>query len=225
MSVRRLSAWGGIVFVVLLLFTTFGPGETPPTVSDPIDKVSRYLSDNQDILLIGNIANTLASIAGLLFLVGLYVRLREPQGDAEEGWALLGLVGAIILGAVVTAGQAATSLAIVRADEQTGVAPVFHDLSLMAYTLAGILIAVTLLGFSMAARRAAFLPSWITPAGLLIAAVAVIGSTSAGSTSEVWGLFGFAGFLLFLIWVLVVSISMLRAETAIPRAETATPRV
>jgi hypothetical protein len=217
MEFRRLAAWSGIGFVVLILIATFAPAAAPPSLDDSATKVASYFADKHDQLIIGNVANTVATLLATIFLVGVYSLLRERDGTGREPWALVGLVGAILVGAVVTMGQAMSSLAILRAGAP-GEAKFLSDLAIEVFTLAGILIAVNLLGFSMAITRSRALPSWTAGLGFVTAAVGTIGAFSAGMSNDLLNIVGFAAFILFLLWVLLVAIVLLR-----PAAGASTP--
>ena len=212
MDFRRLTAWSGLGFVVLILIGTFVTAAAPPSLDDSATKVAAFYADKHDQLIVGNIANTAATIVAVIFLAGVYSILRGS--DEREPWALVGLVGAIVLAAVVTLGQAMSSLAILRSDVP-GQAKFLSDLSIESFTLAGILIAVNLLGFSMAIRRSGGLPSWAAGLGLVTAAVGTIASFSAGTSNDVLNLLGFVAFLLFVLWVLLLSVALLRSTPAV----------
>ena len=212
MDFRRLTAWSGFAFVVLILVATFAAGTTPPGLDDSSAKVANYFSDKHGQLIFGNIANIIATIVAVIFLVGVYLLLRGNDEAGREPWALVGLIGAIFLGAVVTVGQGLTSLAILRSGA-AGEAKFLSDLSIEIFTLTGVLIAVNLLGFSMAITRTRALPSWTASLGFLTAAVGLIASFSAGTSSSVLNFLGFAAFLLFLLWILLVSVVLLRPAT------------
>ncbi|MGH2752972.1 MAG: DUF4386 family protein [Actinomycetota bacterium] len=214
MSFRRLSAWSGVAFVVLILASSFIAGESSPTVTDSPEEVTSYLVDNNDALLVGNFLSSLAGVAFVVFLAGLYQRLRETDRQTGEPWAFIGLIGAILLGVAATIAQAAASVAILRAEEGTGVAAAFFDLSLMGYALTGVMITIMLIGFSMAMARARLMPMWVTWLGYVGALVGLVGSASAGSRSDTLGFIGFLAFLVFTLWVLSVSVLLMRSESA-----------
>ena len=213
MDFRRLAAWSGLGFAVLILFATFVPGTTPPGLDDSASKVANYFADKHDQLVIGNVANTIATLLATLFLVGVYSLLRGNDQTGRDPWALVGLVGAILVGAIVTVGQGMSSLAILHGDA-LGEVKFLSDLAIELFTLAGILIAINLVGFSMAIQRSGVLPKWIAGLGFLTAAVGAIGSLSAGTSSDVLNLLGFAAFLLFTLWVVSVAVVMLRPAPA-----------
>lgn len=214
MSFRRLSAWSGVAFVVLILASSFIAGEAAPTVKDSPEEVTSYLVDNHDALLIGNFLSSLAGVFFVVFLAGLYQRLRDMDRQSGEPWAFIGLIGAILLGVAATISQAGASVAILRAEDGTGAAAAFFDLSLMGYALTGVMLTIMLVGFSMAMARARTMPVWVIWLGYVGALVGLVGSASAGSSSETLGFIGFIAFLVFALWTLSVSVLMMRAEGA-----------
>lgn len=221
MSNRQIAGWSAVAFAVIMLIGTFVAG-MPPATSDPVREVAEYYSDNQDMLLFGNILNTLAGVFFLLFVSGLYLRLRPTNQSDGEPWALLGLLGAVFTGVAAIAGQVAASVAILRGDEGPGISNIFHDLSVQGYTLTGFGIAVMVFGFGLAMARAKLGPAWLSWFSEAVAVLGLVGASSAGSSSELWSFFGFAALIAFLVWLVVVG--MWLAREAVP-APVPTPTV
>jgi hypothetical protein len=212
MTFKRLSAWSGVIFAVLIVAASFVSGETPPRVTDDFSEVAEFFADNHDQLLFGNFVISLAGIFYVLFFVGLYQRLRPVERSSEEPWALVGLLGAIFLGVGAIVGQTASSVAILRAEEGTDISAVFNDLAISGYALGGIAFALTLSGFGFALQRAAIAPPWLRYLGYAGSVLGIVGAASAGSTSEVLATTLLIAFLVFALWVLILGVWLDRTD-------------
>ncbi|MGH2730256.1 MAG: DUF998 domain-containing protein [Actinomycetota bacterium] len=222
MSFRRLSAWSGIVFVVLALVANFSVGESPPGLSDSAEEVSQYFADNQDRIWFAEFVGALAIPFGLLFFVGLWFRLREGELQRGEPWSVAGLIafGAAI--GVVGAAHAAYGAAVMRGNETTGAEQVLSDIAMSAYAFSIVLLGLVLVTFGTALGRARLTPPWLTLLAYAGALLAVVGTASSGTTEDSLGFIGFIGFLVFSLWALIVSILLIRQETAPTAAATPT---
>ena len=69
--------------------------------------------------------------------------------------------------------------------------------------------------FSLVILRSRVLPAVIGWLGLLVALVSIIGGAAVATTEDAFFYFAFAGFISFLVWVLIVSILMLRRPTEV----------
>ncbi|MFN2594697.1 MAG: DUF4386 family protein [Actinomycetota bacterium] len=215
MDNRRLAAIGGIGFVVLQIFTNVIPGGSPPTLTDSTTKVVNYFADKHDRLFIGNAANTLSGIFAVLFFVALYKLLRQER-PATEAWPLLGLVGTIIGGTFITVGQAMSTMALFEGKAVPGVTVVFNQVSVIIFEMSGVMLAVALLGFGLAQLRSAVMASWLGQLALLGALAGTIGSLFAGVKSDSWAYVGFVAYIIFLVWILLTSIMLMRSAQPTP---------
>jgi hypothetical protein len=72
-------------------------------------------------------------------------------------------------------------------------------------------IATLLLAASVVFLRSRVMPAWLGYLGVLAGIVALVGAGATVSTNDTLFTIGFIGFLLATLWVLIVSILMLRA--------------
>ena len=202
--------WGGIaaiVFAVLFVVGFLMVADTPDG-DESNAKWLRYFadSDNRRMIVIGAIVLAVAALAFLVFLGVLRERLRSGASGAE--W-----VGttAFASGLFFVAMLAVTALGTgsVSASVEFGDAPVVRDadvlrtfeslgtgaLVLFGAAAAGLLIITT----SVAAGRSALFPRWLVVAGYVASVIVLVG-----------GLF-FIPLVLFVLWMLVVGIVMLRS--------------
>jgi hypothetical protein len=206
-SVRpnRVGPWTGIAFVVLFVagFIVFStPNDNKNTV-----KWERWWMDSGHRVsaIIGAYLMVLGLLAFAWFMWSLHRRLVEggPMvsfGSLFVGVALVStMVRATIPGAKQFGSTPLPAGDFARQFDQIG-----FGLLLVAGALsAGAFTAVA----SFFARHDAILPGWLTMAGYVVAVLQLAGAL-------------FFPFVLFLLWVLVVSIVLIRRES---RVETRTP--
>jgi hypothetical protein len=205
--------WGGIaaiVFAVLFVVGFLFVSDTPEGDESNLEWLRYYAdSDNRRMIIIGAIVLALAAVAFLVFL-GV---LRESLRNAGAGLEWIGTT-AFASGLLFVAMLAVATLgtASVSASVEFGDAPVVRDadvlrtfeslgigaLVLFGAAAAGLLIITT----SVVAGRAALLPRWLVVAGYIAGVIVLLG-----------GLF-FIPLVLFVLWMLVVGIVMLRGSGA-----------
>ena len=205
----RLGPWMGIAFFVLFVvgFVVF---PTPDNGKDTA-KWARWWTDggHRAGAVVGAYLMVLGVLAFVWFMWGLNQRLREPNGVMITFGSLfvgLALVSALIRAAIPggkvfgdTPVPAGADLA--RQLDNTGFA-----LLLVAGALAaGAFVATA----SYLARRDAILPGWLTISGYVVAVLQLVAGL-------------FFPFVLFPLWVLVVSIVLLRRTARVAAAEPAT---
>jgi hypothetical protein len=205
--------WGGIaaiVFAVLFVVGFLFVSDTPEGDESNLKWLRYYAdSDNRRMIIIGAIVLALAALAFLVFLGVLRERLRNAGAGLE--WIgttafASGLLFVAML-AVATLGTASVSASVEFGDapvvRDADVLRTFESLGIGALVLfgaaaAGLLIITT----SVVAGRAALLPRWLVVAGYIAGVIVLLG-----------GLF-FIPLVLFVLWMLVVGIVMLRGSGA-----------
>lgn len=215
MSFRRVAGLAGIVAVALAVTqgAVFGTG---PGLEPTASEILAWTGDNQATI------NTLLVLsAGQLFvfgifLVGLYGVLRtgEPGG---EPWAMLGLVGGIVAGAVLAV-QYVVMVPFALRPAQLGEpsALVLWDISLGLQSPLVVVGALALLGYGVAIHRAGVFPRWLAYLAYLGSLVGLAGGLAVVPTAQGSGLgiVTVIGSFLFLLWALLVGIWMLRSSRA-----------
>jgi hypothetical protein len=217
-KLERLGGWAGIVFVVLVVVAGFLPG-SPPNTSDSVGKISRYFVDKADEIRIVTYLGGLATIAVLFWLAALYRMLRRVE--TSPILPVAALAGGIVTTALVAVGGVIIG-AVAILTLQSGIAPVnirlFYVLGNNLTLAGGFSIIVLLLAASWAIVRSHVMPVWVAAIGAVDALLWVVGTGAVTSTKDFIFYFGFAGFLGFALWALIVSIMMLRAPGAAPAA-------
>src|SRR5215207_7714196 len=205
--------WGGIagiVFAVLFVVGFLLVSDTPEGDESNAAWVRYFAdSDNRRMIVIGAIVWALAVLAFLVFLGVLRERLRiSSPGTAWISTVAFGS-GLVFVAMLAVAGLGAGSVA---ASVEFGDAPVVRDadvlrtfeslgigaLVLFGAAAAGLLIITT----SVAAGRSALFPRWLVVTGYVAGVIVLLG-----------GLF-FIPLVLFVLWILVVGIVMLRGSGA-----------
>lgn len=215
MSFRQIAGIAGVVFVVLLAITiALTAGE--PSPADPLSDVVDYYQDDAGLIEVALGLGTAAILLLPVWLVGIVGRL----GGQGEPWAVVGLVGGAIIVAAATV-QGAFDAALVLRHEQLG----DDSFTLLLWdlrniTFAGITIAgaVLLGGLSIATLLRGGLPAWLGwlgAVGALAGAVGAIPIVALADGSDI-GLFAFAWFIIFLLWVLISSVLLIRSEAPAP---------
>ena len=210
-KVERWGAWAGIAFVVLILVTAFLPG-SPPKLSDSSAKITKFFVDKADEMRIVTYVGGLATVAVLLWLGALYRVLRRAEGAAQL--SVSALAGGIIAAALTTTGGVVLgAVAILKL--QNGIEPAgvrfFYVLGNMLVIAAGFGVIVLIGATSLIVARTGIMPKWIAVLGLVDVLLWFVATGAVTSTKDFVFYFSLAAFGLFAIWVLSVSIMMLRS--------------
>jgi hypothetical protein len=194
----RIGAWMGIVFVVLFV-VGFGVFSTPS--SNNASHTAQWQhwwadSGHRTQAIIGTYLMVLGLLAFVAFLWALRSRLGDGGGLAKSfgmlftGVALVGvMVRATIPGAKVFGSTPVPGSDFARLFDQIG----FAVLLVAGALAAGLFVIVA----SHSARQGGALPGWLTIAGYIVGVLQIIAAF-------------FIPFLLFLLWVLIVSIVLIR---------------
>ena len=214
-GLRLWSSLSGLVFVVLavvgslLLFD--GPSDSSPA------KMAAWYgsSSNRMHINVGWILAGLGLFALIWFVAALRERVRESEQAASEQGTFLStieLVGGTVYVAVAMAGVALTDGIKTMSDDTyhhqvySGVIHAANDASYLLVVTAGAAMAALIFATSVAVRRYAILPRWVSWFGF-VAGVAAIFSVV------------FFTMLLWLLWIAVASVSLfLRSRSDVARA-------
>jgi hypothetical protein len=205
--------WGGIsgiAFVVLFVVGFLMTTDTPDGNASNREWLKYFRdSGNRRMLVIGALIFAVALLGFLLFLGVLRERLRNSSPGGEWVATVAFASGIAFVGAVVVFALGQGSVA---AGVQFGDNPVPRDADIMrtltsvgfgamlvfGAASAGLLVIAT----SVAGGRAGLLSRWLAVTGYVVGVIVIVG-----------GLLFFP-FVLFVLWVLAVSIVMLRGSGA-----------
>jgi hypothetical protein len=210
---ERYAGISGFVFVVLVLVGSFLPG-SPPATNDSAAKIGKYFQDNDDAIKCAAFISGLAAIAFLVFLAGLYGKLRTAERDGAR-LSLVALAGGVVsIGLVLVAFSIMGTVAIL-VDEGGAEAAKFYYVLFNSLTgLAGLAFAALVGATALVAFRTRVVPTWLAWLSAASAVLWIPGGLTVASDSDAAFGIGFAAFILFLVWVLATSFVLFRPQTA-----------
>jgi hypothetical protein len=206
----RTAAIGGLAFTVLYVVHRLLQGTGPDGSSAPA--VAAYQLAHRGALLASEVAVGLALLAFIPFLAGLVpVIWRAKQETLAVAVAIsggvfvaMGFVSNAAETAMIGVADANQPAAVLTLDQLQGRTPI-------VWTIAALVTAL-----SLAIRRTGLVGRWLGVAGLVAAAVFLLGSVFSvlGRTPE--GGSSLVGVGLFVVWMLALSLSLWR--TSVGRA-------
>jgi hypothetical protein len=205
---ERWGALGGILFVVLVAITAILPGY-PPKTGDSASKIANFITDNGDEIRWAATSGGLAVIALFWWLGSVWRLMRRGEGGSPR-LTVTALAGAVFAAATATIGAVNLAVIPVIGTHTFGNSQIryFYILStnIAVATLFG--AAVFVGAFSLLIIRRHVLPPIIGWLGLVVAILGIVGGPVVSSTRDVFFYVAFAGFISFLVWVVIVSILM-----------------
>jgi hypothetical protein len=209
----RLAGIGGLVFAAILVAQNIIRAGAPGFAAPPA-QVTAYFLHHRPAALVPLGLFPVGMLALFAFVAAVWTRSGRED---SRWWASMGALGAATVAALFAvvniteivltakAGQLAASPAVVQA---------LWALHAAAFGLDLAAIAVALIGLSRAAASVPLIPAWLTvavwpgAACLLIAAVFTVALTNGGP----WVAVGLAGFIVWLVFVVTASVSLLRGR-------------
>jgi hypothetical protein len=211
---------------VLAVIALTLPG-APPKADDSILKIAAYFADKDSKLLAGNL---ILAVAGVLFLWFLgSVRSYLRAGEGGEGRLSAASFGGGLIGIAMTlAGAALFNGIAFKLTDTRGVGP---DVVRAVFDAASAVLAMAAVGFavfigaaSCSGARSGALAPWLYWSGSVIALIQILGALALVAKSGFFatgGAMGFIAPLTALIWIVAVSVVIMRADGVppVPRAE------
>ena len=216
-SGRRIAGSAGVGFVVLLIVIAV-LGFDSPVFDDPAADVREYFVDSDTQVHLVTWLTALAYVFFFLpFAAGLRNLLAPADAADEQMWSRLSYTGAVLIAAIAVVGSAFSEVL------SQGVAEDLSDDTLVALARFDTVIftalktwgsALALAAASVVILRSGVLAKWIGWFGAAGALLFVIGALwILGEDDEGFlGAFFFIGLLISVLWVLVVSIVMIRSD-------------
>jgi hypothetical protein len=209
-SWERIGAATGIGFVLLIVAATFFG--SPPDFGAAADEVSRYYREDQRSIQ----ASALVFAAALALLLWFLGTLHGVLADAERSrtsLATIGFGGGLVAVALLVVSLSLVVGAAFRPDETPpAVTRTLDDLSFLVLAPGACALVVFFGATAAAIFETGALPRWL---GWFSAAAAVLQALGAGAVFDdsgpfaADGVFGYAAFFSFLVWILVASIVLL----------------
>ena len=155
----------------------------------------------------------LAWVCLLVFAAGVAAAARGRAVARADGWALIGIGGAAMQNALF-AGVVACQLALANATLSDDVAWGVWQLHNALFALNGMSLAVIMLSLSVAGLRTGLIRRWHGTLGLAGAGAMTIAAMTSpwAGHGGVLSLVGFAGFVIWLVWIVTYGVRLVRTE-------------
>jgi hypothetical protein len=220
---EQLAAATGILFVALQVPILFIVGGAP-AIDDPPNKIRHYLVNDGGRILVATALGALAAFFFIWFLGSVRALLRDAEGaDGRLSSVAFG-AGLVTIALSVTASLPAVALAWhhTAASADPGLLRAVWNLNSLALAPIGATAAAFTLAIAVVVLRTRVLPVWTAWIGVLSTVLGVISvfELVADHRNRPLEVFGLAGFLIAMLFILVTSIAMV---VRLSKAELATP--
>ena len=211
---ERAAGAGGILFVVLVLVSAFLPG-APPSTSDSARDIANYFTDHGDAIRQASFLGIIATLPIVWWSAAMYRMLERATGNARLGvMAAVGVAIATVGGGVSAIVFAVVAMVGVGGSGGLTGTKFFYLLGTNLTSLVAIGTALLVGSVSAGILRTGMMPKWLGWLGALVALLSVGGSLIGVSGNDsVMGIL-FISFLTFSLWLVIVSIVMLRKPAA-----------
>lgn len=212
-TLDRLAGAGGLVFAATLVADNVIRASAPGFNAAPA-QVSTYFLDHRAAALVPLGLFPLAMLGFFPFAAGMWARARQEE---SRWWASVGVLGAATIAALFAIVNITEIVLTAKAAQLLSSPAVVQALSTLrgaAFGLDLAAIAVALIGLSRAAAAMRLIPFWLAltawpgAACLLIASTFTVALTNGGP----WLALGLAGFLVWIVFVIIASASLLRGR-------------
>jgi len=211
---ERAAGAGGILFVVLVLVSAFLPG-APPSTSDPARDIAKYFTDHGDAIRQAAFLAIIATLPIVWWAAAMYRMLDRATGNARLGvMVVVGVAIATVAAGMSSIVYAAVALAGVDGSGGLSGTKFFYLLGTNLTSLLAIGTALVVGSVSAGILRTGMMPKWIAWLGALVAVLSVGGSLIGVSGNDAAAILLFISFLTFSLWLVIVSIVMLRKPAA-----------
>ena len=211
--IERLTAIAGLVVVALSLVNLTLP--PVPAGDAPATAFAGYYAAHRTAVLVVAYVAVLGAAVVVAFLAGLRDLLRRHEaGDGTL--ATTGLVAGVVEFTAVAVGLSILAAAAYRPGQPAETIRALTDAGWVVINLgAGLPTAVSVAAFSLVVLRTRLLPRWVVGFGLLVsvAHLVVSGAFARGGFLAPEGAIAVVVPTLYYLWVLVVSLTLLRRRT------------
>ena len=206
---ERWAPLSGIVFVGLTIPTLFMPAKSPPGADDPPAEWASFVQDHRSAYLAAMCFSGVAVVGFMVFLASLATRLRAAD---EELLAVVALGAGLVTAAIWYVWLSFEGVLAWTSAE--GLEPAVVKTLLAAADFAfPFPIAALVAATSLAALRSAVWPRWLSYVGLAGGVWLLVGGLALARNGFFAPTSGarLTGWAFFFLWVLVVSVFLLRA--------------
>jgi len=207
---ERAAGAGGILFVLMVVVSAILPGE-PPMTNDSAPEIAKWFADNRDQIREAALLSIVASIPLVWWASALYRRLERATGNHRLG--VIVVIGVALSAAGAGVGSVVfATLAMVGPGYSGGLAGTrfFYILGTGMNGLVAVGTALAVGAVAAGILRTGMLPRWLGWAGALVALLSVLGTGVSASAMDIVFILSMVGFVAVGLWVLAVSVVMLR---------------
>ena len=219
---RERFAWAaGVVFVVALVAESVVSGGIPINQDDSAAKIARELHEHRDRVLFVVYASVIYAAAFVIYLCSLHDLLRRRAGPPRALHSLV-LVGGVLLVAlhavsdIGITGLLGAKLESYGVQHDPGVVYTLYLLTFALDSVGDVFGSLFLAAAGLLAMRSGVLPRWLAWLSIAAGAFLFLQGFGLGGVIGTFGLvLDLIGFVLFLLFVLLSSITLLaRGEVA-----------
>jgi hypothetical protein len=207
---ERYGALAGLVFVILIVISAFIAGQ-PPEPTDTPRQIHEFYRDHERALKAGAFLSGLGAVAFLWFLGSLWSTLRRPE-DTRRLATIAAGGGVATIGFALVSSAITSTTALRIGDLAPRQAKFFYSLQGIVIGMAAFSIAALVAAASIAALRAKVFPAWLGWAGAVLALAWLVAGLGVASERSALFNYGFVVFLVWLVWVLVISFFLFRPQ-------------
>ena len=210
---RVAALGGGVLFVVLILVSTFLPG-TPPDIDAPAKEVGKFFAEKTDELKLAAYLGGLASIPILFWLGSLWRTLRRAEGENPR-LTVVAAAALVLVGAAAGVSNVVLGVTAVRIESlgDSG-AQFFYTLAMAMYGMAAFGFTALVVAVGAVAYRTGVFPKWLCYVGAALGALWAVAAVSSVSLEPVFATLGMIAFIVTLVWILYLSVLMYRGAEA-----------
>jgi hypothetical protein len=219
MPFNRVAAIAGSCFVVAIIVSVGLLGGDELTVDDSPSEVRSYLASDEAMhrwsVFFGAVALPFAAI----FFAGVVNSLLASDREHGEAWAVVALMGSLFMVAAAGVGDVLLAILFFRGGEGLDDSTILalQDGQRIAYAGIGPPVAILMVAVAVSGLQHRTWPAWHAVLGLVGAAasaIAALSVVSPGGDVQVAGLFAFPALL---IWSLLTSVVLFRAQRVQPQ--------
>ncbi len=218
----RFAGVDGIIWAILFVIGAIIIQGDSPTRGDDIEEIRKYWVEDGDTYLIGDYILGIAFVIFFLpYAIGLVALLRRAEGDPPI-WSHMAYTGALLGVAFAgVAGLAWATLALGLKDNpdlSDSTVVLLMDLDAQGFVISSFALALFIGSAGFVVARTGVLWRWLGGLALIAAILLLIGSAWPidGDDEGAIAMFGFIGYPLLLLFVLISSVRMLMMKEPPP---------
>ena len=177
-------------------------------------KVFNYVHNNRDAIKWGGYLVAVGVLL-LIFWVAALAGAARRAFDRGSGLVTVIIVGATVVLGLTLVGTAVSNLEVLRIDELgAGGVHFFFTLAYVLGAIGSFGTAALVLGVSLVVFQTGFLPRWLGPVGLLVAALQLVAGAGIATLGNGIAVVALVAFLAWAVWTVAISVLMLARSTA-----------